>query len=75
MTDIGLSIAIGVGCGVAMLVALRRAQGLHRVRRTVTVGVPVLVLMTAWTLWRGSFPGTFGPFVLLCVLTAQRDRV
>ena len=65
MTATLLSILLGLICGGILAFAVRGTDGTRRVWRSVVAGLPLMVAMTAWALWRNSFPATFGPFVLV----------
>ena len=60
-----LSILLGLLCGGILGFAVRGTDGSRRAWRSFLTGLPLLVAMTAWALWRNSFPATFGPFVLV----------
>jgi hypothetical protein len=50
------SIGVGSIFGAVMAITLRGTRGLPRMRRGLSVGIPSIILMGAWALWRDSFP-------------------
>ena len=65
MISILVSIGLGLACGVIFVWSMRGVPSAKRGIRTVAVGLPILVILTAWASWRGSFPATFGSAILI----------